>query len=651
MIYIRGFIGNPSENNTGGDTMAVSMNANSGYRNDFTVGENAYSTITEKPGAQNTGNFSEILSGLGTSMASKAKSSAAVTGSDQPRTVRSDSKRADVKRTDNASSKPIGSVNSSETIKPKDDVSVKPADNDSFSQSVIVISVKSASVSVSYESSSQEVDIAAESTVIGVASVDSVKMVNDVPVDDQIMLPEDDFELAVWLLAGKVDLKDIPAERLTPKFLKMLAIVAKLQKLRKEKDGENETDENDIKPEEKNVFENKLFDPTEAIKLLQAFSELIDDQTTNIVYKVLQDYLDSEAENADKVTMLDGICKALPEFPELEETLPSLVSAKESGEEPQDWIMQIVDQMIESMKAAQIEAQKEELAAPVELVPVQDGGASVSVSEEGSAAEILSGVIGDEKLTVLETAVTKGEIVEVSVKTADKDSVSAAEDLDTAQVVKLGGDYNAHKSDGQSGGESSQQSGFTVSEELEMLRIAKQKTTVKSDDFAVKVEANPVRTENPLAADAPIVFARADGTEVSVKPTEIVNQTAKLIERAVTENKEQSEYSLVLNPEEMGRITVKLIKAADGAVTVTIAAENARTQRLLETHSELMQNNLRSNGVDLESWQTVSESGQQHAAQDYQGSAKNPYYSEEHHSKSEENNSDENSFADLIAAM
>ena len=179
-----------------------------------------------------------------------------------------------------------------------------------------------------------------------------------------------------------------------------------------------------------------------------------------------------------------------------------------------------------------------------------------------------------------------------------------------------------------------------ASEELEMLKNAK----------LGKDENKPTETTTSLLSDQPIVFTRTDGSRIEIKPTEIVDQTMKIIQQAIEETQEQSEYSLVLNPEELGRITVKLIKAADGAVSVTIAAENAHTQRVLEQHSELMQNNLRSNGVNLEHWQTVSESRQEAYAQDYSGSSKNPYFRRDDAQNDDEDTGDR-TFADIIAAM
>lgn len=183
-----------------------------------------------------------------------------------------------------------------------------------------------------------------------------------------------------------------------------------------------------------------------------------------------------------------------------------------------------------------------------------------------------------------------------------------------------------------------------ASEELEMLKSAKLGKKESETEIA------PTQTASPLTSEQPIVFTRADGTRFEVNPNEIVDQTARIIETAIKETQQQSEYSLVLNPEELGRITVKLIKAADGAVSVTIAAENAHTQRVLEQHSELMQSNLRANGTNLASWQTVNESRQETYAQDYNGSSKNPYFRRDDAQHTDEDNTD-TTFADIIAAM
>lgn len=176
----------------------------------------------------------------------------------------------------------------------------------------------------------------------------------------------------------------------------------------------------------------------------------------------------------------------------------------------------------------------------------------------------------------------------------------------------------------------------------------------KSDEFEMirgtdAAKAAPVQPQT-AQTERPVVFTRADGRQVSVKPSEIVKQVAdKIIERAADLKEGTEEYSVTLNPEDLGRITVKMTKTADGAVSVSIAAENSRTLRIIEENGAHIQDSLKQNGVQLESWQTVSESKQDAHAQDYQGSSKNPYRESENNRQ--EQNPDDESFAEIIASM
>ncbi len=176
----------------------------------------------------------------------------------------------------------------------------------------------------------------------------------------------------------------------------------------------------------------------------------------------------------------------------------------------------------------------------------------------------------------------------------------------------------------------------------------------KSDEIemikgADAAKAAPVQPQT-AQTERPVVFTRADGGRVSVKPSEIVKQIAdKIIERAADIKEGTEEYSVTLNPEDLGRITVKMTKTADGAVSVSIAAENSRTLRIIEENGTHIQDSLKQNGVQLESWQTVSESKQDAHAQDYQGSSKNPYRESENNRQ--EQNPDDESFAEIIASM
>lgn len=185
------------------------------------------------------------------------------------------------------------------------------------------------------------------------------------------------------------------------------------------------------------------------------------------------------------------------------------------------------------------------------------------------------------------------------------------------------------------------------SDELMMLKNAAKPVQQNESELTVAQSAEMPLT---MAAQTPVLFTRADGTEIAVKPEEIIQQvTANIIEQATVSEDGDTEYSLTLNPEDLGSITVKLTKAVDGSLSVSIMAENARTQRIIDQNSAAIQQGLRQNGIELEDWQTVTESQHENRAEDYNGSSRNPYYSAEDDS----NNADEedNSFAELISAM
>lgn len=177
------------------------------------------------------------------------------------------------------------------------------------------------------------------------------------------------------------------------------------------------------------------------------------------------------------------------------------------------------------------------------------------------------------------------------------------------------------------------------SDELEAIKSGGEKT----GDAA---QAQP----QGIPAESPVVFTRQDGAEITVKPSEVAQQVSgKITERASDLKEGAVEYSVTLDPEDLGRITVRMTKTADGAVSVSIAAENSKTMKIIEDNGSAIQDTLRQNGVQLENWQTVSESRQEPQAQDYQGSSKNPYRESENHRQDDDR--DGESFAEIIASM
>lgn len=448
---------------------------------------------------------------------------------------------------------------------------------------------------------------------------------------DILVLPDNDLALARMILNGEVDIKDIPAERITVQLLRALAVVKKM--MEQEEDEPLKTEEDD--PD--------FFDPNRE----QANDELDAtalDQLLALLYRFIDAYTDTRYDDDEKKEVIGGIEELIAEFPELAEISEKLDEMKQANSEQQTDAP--VDPIAAHIAKMSVE-QAEEAEHPVNTdtfvkngeLPPEAKTVDGAESETEFGAEIAKAV-GEENLKVLDEAAKNGELGEV--KTEQKfEAPKQAEEAPAENVPEA----PAKASDVADRAKA-------ISEELEMLRNARLNKTAKPVEEPVAEEkqtAVPIKAADPLEAQTPLVFTRRDGTEVTVRPADIVAQTAKLVETAITENREQTEYSLVLNPEEMGKITVKMTKAADGAISVTIAAENARTQRILDQNSDLMQSNMRDNGVRLESWQVVRESQQETLAQDYNGSSKNPYYRDDTPRRDEDE--DEKSFADIIAAM
>ena len=260
-------------------------------------------------------------------------------------------------------------------------------------------------------------------------------------------------------------------------------------------------------------------------------------------------------------------------------------------------------------------------------------------SEQGESSSDFAQTLGGEKAQALANAAEKGEISrpEVRIFTAEKQPVSEDKaELPTEEQPGTPTMQTTLKSKISS-----------ASDELEMLKSAR---NVRQSE----------KTEQPDTSEAPIIrqavpqdtSVRTEAGAPEVKREEIVRQAAELVRTAITENTsdpEKTEYSITLDPEELGKITVKLTKAADGAVSVTVAAERSATQRILEQNSAMLQDSLKNSGVRLENWQTVNASERENYAQDYNGSSKNPYYREE--PQQEPDNDGDSTFAELIAAM
>ncbi len=501
--------------------MAVSVNLESSYRSDFMVSQGS-----RQNGARMDDGFAKLLDN---------RSSEQTT-----------------------SSKPVGSVNSSESIS-------------------------------TYEAPEPKAELervceVPDREALVVESTNSTEFVEKSDDIAMVEIPEDTMELASKIVSGEISLDEVPLDRLTFELLKAIVVVKKL----------NSSDDNE---------DDKLqvFDPAMQFVLQNNVALTLEEQILQKISVILE--MSSEELTVSRVeAVVEGMADALPtevNTAETSEFVPMAEDAQATGEK-----------MVVSEKAEQI----------------------------------AEGVTTNKVENLVETAKADGET----------DGTVIVRKVEQSEETPM--ESSQEDSGKESNSFSNQKSPVSkeISEELEMLRNAKLGKT-KTDDAVAEVgkttksdNAVPVQNENPLA-DSPLLLRGNNGEMVEVRPSEVISQVDRIVQQVISENREQTEYSMVLNPEALGRITVKLIKAADGAVSVTIVAENASTQRLLEQNSELMQSNLRSNGIQLQSWQTVNEAHQETMQREYDGSSKNPYYREENDKPEEE--SEEQSFADIIAAM
>lgn len=555
--------------------MAVAFNSSSSYRADFMAAEATASQRVKNTQVKQDNDFSRLLDN------------------------RSQSEK-----------KPVGSVNSSGTV------NENPTQTE---QSSVATEFADSKQMVSYTDSKEvkaELDRVCEVPDKEAIVIDTSE---EIPEDSLIEIPDDVMELAKAIVSGEVDIKDVPAEKITIELLMAIAVVKKLEI-----------------PEE---------DEEEQEVPLETGMQLAAQESASFIDQIM--------------LLIDGILSA-----DSEDDQKVLVEAIRS-EFPQ------VAEVLANAEKMPVSADKVSFEIPAELIEVTDNDVEIPAEVLTQAAYKAADDVAGEAVTA---EVKTAETVKPQNNVHTTDSAKAETDTNGEVIVRKVNPSEERNEFAQQGN-SEQGSAFgnrttvtkEISEELEMLRNAKSgkvkteafevvestETTESTETLNARTNSDntaAVRTANPLMADSPIMLAGKDGVMVEVRPSEIVAQVTNLVEQAVTASDEATEYSMVLNPEEMGKITVKLIKAADGSVSVTIVAENASTQRLLEQNGELMQSSLRSNGVQLQSWQTVNEAHQETMQREYEGSSKNPYYREEN-----ENNGDEQpddvSFADIIAAM
>lgn len=415
--------------------------------------------------------------------------------------------------------------------------------------------------------------------------------------------------LAKAVADGEVKLEDIPPELLTQELFTELT---KLVEVPENEDGEPTreaaqeamselaalfTAQQTVQPEQvsdKSGEMTELSQPTVEAVQAPVVTQAQPEQPQTVQAQPGQAAQPQESQDAGEIQTVQSFQTAQPEQPIREQTAPA-------AQEPQPT----------EMTTAQ---PQEQPAVPTQETPQQD---SNGTELSGQTAAVQQPVSGEPQ---------RSDVTEFTVRTAEP---QAKQPEESKQEAPLFTEHSTQRS-----------RVVSKSDELEMIRGTADGT--KSD--AVQVQPQTTQSE------APVVFTRADGTELEVRPAEVVKQVAdRLIEKASDLKEGETEYTVTLEPQDLGKITVRMVKTADGAVSVSIAAENSRTLRIIEENGAHIQDSLKQNGVQLENWQTVSESQQEMHAEDYRGSSRNPYRESE--GDKQEDDSGDKSFAELIASM
>lgn len=174
----------------------------------------------------------------------------------------------------------------------------------------------------------------------------------------------------------------------------------------------------------------------------------------------------------------------------------------------------------------------------------------------------------------------------------------------------------------------------TVSDETQEFKAVQS----LSEATAALVENIPQQTEIP-----------ADTAEAKVEAPLPEQQLAdEILSKPETLQGGRTEFTMVLNPESLGKVTVKLV-SVEGRVEVNITAENDSTKQLLESRAENISAALKSNGVELERYQVVSDREEAQLMQEsYDGSSKNPYGRNDEEKQDEEHG---NEFLEILQQL
>lgn len=417
---------------------------------------------------------------------------------------------------------------------------------------------------------------------------------------------------------GKLTFADIPQEYITKALLaELINTVENVDSTKSDKDGDSEQI-ND--PAVQQVM-TELAAMMNQTAIPDDISDLSDEISALTIKITGADEVQAVQQNVQEQAVQTVQNQAAEQAEATGEAVEFTVKP-ETEQKPQAQAKPVQEVQPEAKQAAVQTAENSGAQSEAQTDAGQSGQSGQSGQQDG-AAQVQTAQAGQTEQAPQEDVKFRSDVRSVEVRTAEK-----PQEAPQQEQTQVFADHTAQRS-----------RVVFKSDELEAIKSGGEKT----GDAA---QAQP----QGIPAESPVVFTRQDGAEVTVKPSEVAQQVSgKITERAADLKEGDVEYSITLDPEDLGRITVRMTKTADGAVSVSIAAENSKTMKIIEDNGSAIQDTLRQNGVQLENWQTVSESRQEPQAQDYQGSSKNPYRENENHRQDDDR--DGESFAEIIASM
>lgn len=245
-------------------------------------------------------------------------------------------------------------------------------------------------------------------------------------------------------------------------------------------------------------------------------------------------------------------------------------------------------------------------------------------TDENAAAEMLAAMLGIPAETDLDYVFTpvKEQAVEAAAEilTTAKEIVAAESPEEIPKMEQLYSEFSAKytKDDGQSKAEQTSQSGG-VHEAFSVSYAAVKINNAADQLRAINGEEVPAVSAAAAALNPEVTIVRTDGgvpaetEEIGIlpeDPVEIESQVTEKISERLFEMKEDNgteELIMVLKPENLGQVAVKLVKE-NGAVSVLLSAQYEEVGKLMAERAANLGGSLQSRDVQVKDINVVDPS-------------------------------------------